>query len=133
MFSLYPLGKSSDHKWMLDFVGCFLCIWCHIMNFLKFFYCFCRVWCSLIYFCCTILENLGWIPPSRGIWSVSYVVGFWWLKYCWDLFVPKVIKIIGWLFSFFILVVSLVLELGWWWQHRMSSGVFLLVKPSEKV
>ena len=26
----------------------------------------------------------------------------------------------------------LVLELGWWWLHRMSLGVFLLLQPFEK-
>ena len=82
--------------------------------------------------CWTIHVNLGWIPPGHAVQSFWYVVTFGCLKFCWEFLCLYSSKILADSFLFW-WYLCLVLELGWWWHHRMSLRVFLLLQPFEKV
>ena len=123
--------ESFYHKWMLNFVKGFLCIYEIIIWFLLF---------NLLMWCITlidlrILKNL-WIPGIKPIWSWCMMC----LIYCWILFARILLRIfasmficdIGLWFSFFVASLS-GFVLGWWWTHRVSLEVFLPLQVSGRV
>ena len=72
------------------------------------------------------------IPLGHGVWYFLYVVGFGWLKICWEFLHLYWSKILAYSILFW-WNLCLFLEWGWCWHHRMSLGVFILLQPFEKV
>ena len=130
--SIPTLMRAFNHKWMLYFVKCFFCIYWDDHMFFDFAFANVVLWRWLICICWTILVNLGWTLPGHGVWYFWYVVGFSWLRFCWGFLRLYSSKILADSFLFW-WYLCMVLELGWWWHHRMSLGVFLLLQPFEKV
>ena len=113
---------------MLDFVKCFSASIEMIMWFLTFV---------------NVVYDVDWFayvePPLRtldesclviGVWSFLYVVGFGWLKFCWEflcLYSPKILAC-SFLFWWYL---CLVLELGWWWHHRMKNQFLYRMSTNE--
>ena len=81
---------GRTHLWshlVLDFVKCFSASIEMIMWFLTFLL---LMWCMMLMICVcwTILVNLGWIPLGCGVWYFLCVIGFGWLKFCWEFLHP---------------------------------------------
>ena len=121
-FPSVPSFWSFCHKWVLNFVKSFFCIyWDDHIIFIPLF-----VNCVITLIDLHILKN-PCIPGINPTWSRCMVL----LMCCWiwfasislRIFVSMFISDIGLYYSF--LVVSLGLVSGWWWACRMSLGVFL--------
>ena len=110
--------KSLNHKWVLNFVKGFFCIYWDD----RWFLCFnLLIWCiTLIDF--HILKN-PCIPGINPTWS--WCMRF--LMCCWILFAKILWRILHLLSSvihvcsfLFVCCLCLVLVPGWWWPHRMN-------------
>ena len=128
--SLYThLGKSFNHERMLDFVRCFFCISgdAHVLFAFSFVTVImmltdlhalnrpCAPGMNPTWWCCMFYSICSWIRLAKILLTIfAYIF----------------IKDIGLWFSF--LVVSLDLELGRRWHHRVSLRVSLLLQPFEK-
>ena len=119
------------HEWMLDFVKCFFCIYWDdhmIFDFFLLMWCMMLIDLRKLYHPCEPGMNPTWS------WCIIFLVCCWiqLAKICWEFFCLYSSKILAYSFLFW-WYLCLVLELGWWWHHRMSLGVFLLPRPFEKV
>ena len=118
------------HKWMLNFVKGFLCIYwdnhmVFIFQFVNVVYCIDWLW---------ILKN-PCIPGIKPTWSWCMIF----LPCCWIWFdrilltVFACMFIIPVVFFYFLWHLCLVWVLGWWWSHRMSLAVYLPLQFSRRV
>ena len=126
MFLLFLLsgGIIFYHKWMLNFVKGFLCIyWDNHMVFIFWFV-------NVVYYIdwLQILKN-PFIPGIKPTWSwcMIFLICCCLLVFCFGFLhlCSSVILACSFLFLWHL---CLVLELGWWCPHRMSSEVNLLLK-----
>ena len=123
--------ESFYHKWMLNFVKGFLCIyWDNQMVFIF----------QLLIWYITLIDL--WIlknPCIPGIkpnwsWCMIFLICCWILfaRTCWGFLhlCSSVILAYSFLFLWHL---CLVLVLGWWWPHRMSLGIYLPLQFSGRV
>ena len=127
-FLLCAFFKSFNHKWVLNFVKGFFCIyWDYI--FLSFNL---LIWC-IILIDFRILKN-PCIPGINPTWSwcMSFLMCSWNLfaKICWG-FLHLCSSVILACSFLFLCCLCLVLVSGWWWTQRMSLEVFLPLKFFE--
>ena len=119
------------HKYMLNFVKSFLCIyWDNHMVFIFQFV-------NLVYYVDWFADIKNpCIPGIKSTWSWCMIF----LICCWILFARILLRILH-LCSSVILACSflflwhlcLVLVLGWWWLHRTSLEVYLPLQFSGRV
>ena len=119
------------HELMLDLSNAFSASIEMIMWFLTFLW---LMWCLTLSDLC--MWNHPCAPGMNPTWSwcMIFFICFW-------IRLAKILLRILCLYSSKILAYSflfwwylcLVLELGWWWHHRMSLGVFLLLQFFEIV
>ena len=132
MLLLCPFLKSSNHKWMLNFVKDFLCIyWNYLMVFIFQFV-------NMVYH----IDWFAYIDESLHPWNKSNLIMVYELldlllnsaKILLMIFLSILISAIGLQFSFFFLFCPcLVLVSGWWWPCRMNLEVFLPLQFFERV
>ena len=117
--------KSFNHKWVLNFVKGFFCIyWDYHMVFIS----------NLLIWCITLIDlhilKNPCIPGINPTWS--WCMGF--MICCWILFAKILLRIFASMFisdivencSFlFLCCLCLILVSRGWWPHRMSLEVFL--------
>ena len=123
---------SFYHKWVLNFVKSFLCIyWDNHMFFLFF---------NLLIWCITLIDLLilknPSIPGINSTWSWYMIL----LMCCWILFARILLRIfhpcssVILAFDFLPLwYLCLVLVSRWWWPCRMNLGVVLPVQSFGRV
>ena len=114
-FLLCPFFLSFNHKWMLNFVKGFFCIyWDYHMVFIFQFV-------NMVFH----IDWFAYTEESLHPWNKSNsIIICELLHLC-----SSVILACSFLFC----VLSLVLVLGWWWPCRMSLAVFLPVQFFERV
>ena len=132
--------ESFNDKWMLNFVKGFPASIEIIISFLPF---------SLLIWCITLIDlqilKNPCIPGIKPNWSWCMIFSI----CCWILLFRILLRIFAgkfwwefcWGYSSVILAGSLLFlwhlckffVLGWWWPHRMSLGVCLLLKFSRRV
>ena len=111
-----------NHKWVLNFVKGFFCIYWDYHMDLPF---------NLLIWCITLIDlhilKNPCIPEINTTWP--WYMSF--LMCCWILFTRILLSILHLCSSvilacsfLFLCCLCLVLLSGWWWPHRMSLGVF---------
>ena len=124
MFLLFLLsgGIIFYHKWMLNFVKGFLCI--YLDNHMVFIFWFVNV----VYY----IDWFADIKESLHFWDIAHLVMLYDLfnmlldSVCKNFVKGFCIYVHQWYWPvvfFFLWHLCLVLELGWWWPHRMSLEV----------
>ena len=124
--------KSFNHKWMLNFVQGFFCIyWDDHMVFIFQFV-------NMVYH----IGRFVYIEESLHSWNkpnlimiyelFDVVVEFCFAKLCWGFSHLRFSVILAYSFLF-VYCLCLVLVSGWWWSCRMSLEVFLALQFFEWV
>ena len=117
-----------------------------VLNFVKnFFYIYWDDHMTFILQFVDVVYHTDWfaglknpcIPGKYHTWSwcMNLLMNFWiwFVSILLRILVSVFISDISLSFSFFLLVVSLVLVSGWWWPHRISLGVFLPLHFAEEL
>ena len=113
-----------NHKWVLNFVKGFFCIYWdyHMVFIFKFFNIVYHIdWFAYIE---ESLHSWNKTQLDHGVWALWCVAKFCLLKFLWGFFhlCSSVILACSFLFLCFI---CLVLVSGWWWTSRMTLEMFL--------
>ena len=127
-----PIFWSFDHKWVLNFVKGFFCIyWNYHMVFI---FQFVNMVYHIDWFACTEESFHCWSKPNLiMVYELFDVLSeFCLLKFCWGILhlCSSVILACSFLF---LSCLFLVLASGWWWPHRMSLEVSFPLKFFERV
>ena len=131
MFLYACFLESFCHRWALNFVKGFLCIY----------------WDNRMFFIFQFV-NVGYhtdwfanIEESLHSWDKTHLVMMYDIfnmlldsvRILLRIFASMFISVIGLYFSFCVWHLCLVLLLGWWWPHRMSFRVYLPLQFSGRV
>ena len=131
-FLLCLFFKSFNHKWVLNFVKGFFCIyWDYHMVFIFQFV-------NMVYHTDLHILKNPCIPGINPTWSwcMSFLMCWWVLfaKILLRIFASVSSGLLAYSFLF-LCCLCLVLVSGWWWLHRMrmNTSVFLPLQLFERV
>ena len=125
--------KSFNHKWVLNFVKGFFCIYgdYHMVFIFQFV--------NMVYH----MDWFAYIDESLHPWNKPNLIMVYELfdvllnSVCYNFVEDFCICVYQWywpvVFYFFVCCLCLVLVSGWWWPHRMSLEVFLPLLFFERV
>ena len=125
-----PIFGSFNHKWVLNFVKGFFCIYWN--DHMVFMFQFVNIVYRIDQFAYTEESLHHWNKPNLiVIMSFWCVAEFCFLKFCWRFLHLCSLVIMDCSFIF-VCCLCLVLILGWWWPRRMSLEVFLPLQFFER-
>ena len=117
------LLKSLNHKWKLNFVKGFFCIYWD--DNMVFIFQFVNMVYHINWFAYwRILAFLEQTKLDHGVWAFWCAAKFCLLKFCWGFLHLYLSMILAYSFLF-LCCLCLVLVSGWWWPRGMSLEVYL--------
>ena len=119
--------KSFNHKWVLNFVKCFFCVYWD--DHMVFIFQFANMVYHIDWFLC-IEESLhSWNKPNliMACELFDVLLNYFLLKFCWG-FLHLCSSVILACSFLYLCGFCLILLSGWWWPCRMSLEVFLPLK-----